>query len=252
MTMNEDLSILSRTAYPADITLRYGEHADQIADIRYGSRGSKLPLLVLIHGGFWKPEYDRAHVEAMSCALAETGWTTLTLEYRRVSGAPDVTLDDVATALKVLPTLVPQHNGNLVLIGHSAGGHLVLWAGSQCADADADRHVQGVLALAPAADLQMAHALHLGDGAVQRFLGQDSAQRADVDPMCLAAPSMAVTVLQGEADAIVPPEVAASYCAKFPTTHLVSLPDCGHFALIDPASTAWDSVLRELQFLKKT
>jgi len=52
--MSEDLSILSRTANPPDATLAYGEHADQVADIRYGARGSDLPLLVLIHGGFWK------------------------------------------------------------------------------------------------------------------------------------------------------------------------------------------------------
>ncbi len=59
--MPEDLSILTRTANPPEVTIRYGDEPDQIADIRYGTRGSDLPLLVLIHGGFWKPEYDRAH-----------------------------------------------------------------------------------------------------------------------------------------------------------------------------------------------
>lgn len=241
--MSEDLSILSRTANPPDLSLSYGDHVDQIADIRYGSKGSELPLLVFIHGGFWKPEYDRAHAEAMSCALAEAGWTTLTLEYRRVSGAPDVTLDDVTTALKVLPAQVKQHNGQVILAGHSAGGHLVLWAAVRCAELG----LQAVLALAPAADLQMAHALNLGEGAVLRFLGQDPVQRADVNPMCLPAPSVAVTILQGDDDEIVPPAVAASYCAAFPNTRLVPLADCGHFALIDPATAAWEVVLRELR-----
>lgn len=243
--MSEDLSILSRTATPPDVTLRYGDHRDQVADIRYGSKGSELPLLVFIHGGFWKPEYDRAHAEAMSCALAEAGWTTLTLEYRRVSGTPDVSLDDVVSALRLLPAQVQQHNGQVILAGHSAGGHLVLWAAVQ----SAQPCLRGVLALAPAADLQMAHALRLGEGAVQRFLGQDPAQRTDVNPMHLPAPSMAVTILQGDDDEIVPPSVAASYCAAFPHTRLVSLPDCGHFALIDPATMAWAFVIRELQSL---
>lgn len=243
--MSEDLSILSRTATPPDLSLAYGDHADQIADIRYGSNGSELPLLVLIHGGFWKPEYDRAHAEAMSCALAEAGWTTLTLEYRRVSGQPDVTLDDVAKALEVLPAQVHSHNGQVILVGHSAGGHLVLWAAVQSAHPG----LGGVLALAPAADLQMAHALDLGEGAVQRFLGQDPVHRPDVNPMCLAAPSMAVTILQGDDDEIVPPRVAASYCAAFPATRLVSLPACGHFALIDPATAAWSTVVAELRAL---
>ena len=247
--MSEDLSILSRTANPPDLSLSYGDHADQVADIRYGSAGSELPLLVLVHGGFWKPEYDRAHAEAMSSALAEAGWTTLTLEYRRVSGDPDVTLDDVANALATLPKQVQQHNGRVILIGHSAGGHLVLWAAARCAELGLPLALQGVLALAPAADLQIAHAMDLGDGAVQRFLGQDPTHRADVNPMCLATPAVAVSILQGEDDEIVPPAVAASYCEAFPNTRLVSLPDCGHFALIDPATAAWKTVLSELRLL---
>jgi acetyl esterase/lipase len=243
ITMSEDLSILSRTANLPDLTLSYGDQADQIADIRYGNKGSELPLLVLIHGGFWKPEYDRAHAEAMSSALAEAGWTTLTLEYRRVSGQPDLTLDDIATALKCLPTKVSRHNGRVILIGHSAGGHLALWAAVQ----DTKPELQGVLALAPAADLQLAHALDLGDGAVQRFLGKDPANRIDINPLFLSAPTIAVTILQGDDDAIVPPTVAASYCAAFPATRLVSLPHCGHFALIDPATEAWNHVLHALR-----
>jgi acetyl esterase/lipase len=241
--MSEDLSILSRTANPPDLSLRYGDQADQIADIRYGGKGSELPLLVVIHGGFWKPEYDRAHAAAMSYALAEAGWTTLTLEYRRVSGDPDVTLDDIATALKVLPARVQRHNGRVILIGHSAGGHLALWAAVQSAKLE----LHGILALAPAADLQMAYALDLGDGAVQRFLGQDPVYRSDINPMALPAPAIAVTILQGDDDEIVPPAIATSYCAAFPATRLVSLPHCGHFALIDPATEAWNQVLHELR-----
>ena len=68
--MEEDLSVLTRKANPPDLTVAYGSEPDQIADIRYGKRGAQLPLVVLIHGGFWKPEYDREHTEAMSSALA--------------------------------------------------------------------------------------------------------------------------------------------------------------------------------------
>jgi len=249
--MSEDLSILTRTANPPDATLAYGNEADQIADIRYGKRGSDLALLVLIHGGFWKPEYDRAHAEAMSCALAEAGWTTLTLEYRRVSGAPDVTLDDVMTALEVLPAQVQRHHGEVILIGHSAGGHLVLWAAARCTQMDLPVAIQGVLALAPAADLEMAHEMNLGDGAVERFLGQTPSHRPDINPMLLPAPSTAVTILQGSADEIVPSALAVSYCNAFPNTRLVQLADSGHFALIDPVSTAWSSVVLELERLEK-
>lgn len=246
--MSEDLSVLTRTGNAPDLTLSYGDEPDQVADIRYGRRGSELPLLVLIHGGFWKPEYDRTHTEAMSSALAEAGWTCLSLEYRRVSGEPDVTHKDIASALATLPVRVERHNGQVVLIGHSAGGHLALWAAATCAC----HGLQAVLALAPAADLQLAHALNLGDGAVQRFLGEDPLNRPDLNPMTLPAPTVAVTLVQGEDDLIVPPAVAESYCAAFPNTRMVQLSDSGHFALIDPASRAWERILNELMLCSQT
>jgi acetyl esterase/lipase len=240
--MTEDLSVLTRKAQPADLTIRYGSDPDQVADIRYGLRGAQLPIVVLIHGGFWKPEYDREHVEAMSSALAAAGWTVMTPEYRRISGNPDATLDDITAALEAVPAIAAPGNGKMLLIGHSAGGHLALWA----AATRATPLLQGVVALAPAADLRLAHALQLGDGAVQRFLGTDPVDRPDADPMRLPAPTVAVTIVQGSLDEVVPPAVPASYCAAFPATRLVQLPDCGHFAVIDPLSSAWPVVLNEL------
>ncbi len=219
--MAEDLSILTRKANPPDLTVAYGSGPDQVGDVRYGQCGAQRPLVVLIHGGFWKPKYDRAHAEAMSSALAAAGWTVLTLEYRRIPGQPDATLQDIAVALETLPTMVDQHNGKLLLMGHSAGGHLVLWAAVTCATPV----LQGVVALAPAADLRLAHMLHLGDGAVRGFLGTDPDMRPDADPLQLPAPA---------------------YCAAFPKTRLVQLPDTGHFAVIDPLSSAWPTVVEEL------
>lgn len=244
--MTEDLSVLTRRANPPDATLSYGPDPDQVADVRYAHRGEQRPLVVLIHGGFWKPEYDRAHAEAMSTALMEAGWTVLTLEYRRIPGSPDATLQDVATAIATLPARVDRQSGTVLLIGHSAGGHLALWAA-----AAAPNGVGGVVALAPAADLQLAHALGLGDGAVARFLGTDPAARPDADPRQLPPPAAPVTIIQGEADAIVPPALARSYGSACPAARLVLLPDTGHFAVIDPASAAWPTVVAELERLSR-
>ncbi len=238
----EDLSVLTRTANPPDLTIAYGSDPDQVADLRHGQRGAQLPIVVLIHGGFWKPQYDRAHAEAISSALATEGWTVLTLEYRRIPGNADATLQDIAAAMEAVRTMAAPHNGKILLVGHSAGGHLALWAAVKCASP----MLQGVLALAPAADLCLAHALQLGDGAVRNFLGTDPTERPEVDPMQLPAPTAAVTIIQGGADDIVPPAVAHSYCAAFPATRLVQLPDCGHFAVIDPLSPAWPVVIAEL------
>lgn len=243
--MAEDLSILALRANPPDTTVAYGTEPDQVGDIRYGRIGDRLPLVVLVHGGFWKPQYDKEHLEAMSSALAAVGWTALTLEYRRIPGQPDATLQDIASALQLLPPVVEQQNGKILLLGHSAGGHLVLWAAAHCVTSA----LQGVLALAPAVDLRLSDTLHLGDGAVQRFLGTVPGQRPDVDPMRLPAPAVAVTIVQGGADEVVPPAVAKSYCSSFPSTRLVQLPNTGHFALIDPRSTDWPVVVGELDRL---
>ncbi len=241
----EDLSILTRKANPPDATVAYGRTPDQVGDIRYGRHAARLPLVILIHGGFWKPEYDGAHVEAMSSALAAAGWTALTLEYRRIPGQPDATLQDIASAIKTLPRIVEQHNGKMLLIGHSAGGHLALWAAVK----GATSALQGILALAPAADLRLADRLQLGDGAVRRFLGTAPDERPDIDPMQLPAPGVAVTIVQGSADEVVPLAVAVSYCAAFPKTRLVQLANTGHFALIDPRSSAWPTVVEEVRRL---
>ncbi len=243
--MVEDSSILSLKGSPPDLTMAYGSEPDQVADIRYGKHGDALPLVVLIHGGFWKPAYDRAHLEAMSTALAAAGWTVLTVEYRRIPGKPDATLQDITTALQSLPEKVKHHNGKIVLIGHSAGGHLALWAAAQ----GIFPALQGVVALAPVADLRLADKLQLGGDAVRRFLGADPKERPDVDPMQLPAPTVAVTIIQGNNDDEVPSTVAVSYHAIFPNTHLVSLPDTDHYALIDPRSSAWQTVLDALRKL---
>jgi len=243
--MSEDLSILTRAAAPADQTLSYGTHPDQVADLRQGARGAQLPLVVVVHGGFWKPAYDRSHAQAMSAALAVAGWSVLTLEYRRIPGQPQATVQDIASALTTLVPQVAPHNGEVLLIGHSAGGHLVLWA----AAALALPTLRGVVALAPAADLRLAHGLQLGSGAVQSFLGSDPESQPTLDPMNLRAPAIPVTIIQGDDDEVVPPAVAKSYCKAFPDTRLVALPGVGHFALIDPLTPAWSAVLEALQTL---
>ena len=243
--MAEDLSILTRKARSPDRTVSFGTTPDQVADIWHGLHGARLPLVVMVHGGFWKPQYDRTHTQVMASALADTGWTVLTPEYRRIPGNPDATFQDITTALQTLPAIVQQHNGQVVLMGHSAGGHLVLWAAATLALPA----LQGVVALAPAANLRLAHGLGLGDGAVQRFLGADPQERPDADPMQLPAPAVAVTIVQGDDDQVVPPVVPQSYRDAFPQTRLVGLPGAGHFALIDPAQPAWRVVVDELQKL---
>lgn len=242
--MVEDTSVLTRSSAAPDTTVAYGEGADELADVRYAKNSpGQRPLIIIIHGGFWRPIYDRTHTGPMSTALAEAGWTVASIEYRRIPGNPDVTLQDVSRAVERLPSLVGRHNGKAVLMGHSAGGHLALWAGAT----SASRDLVGIVALAPVADLRLAERLNLGDGAVGLFLGTRAELRPDIDPQLLRDPAAAVTIVHGDSDDTVAVEVARSYAAAHPRTRFVPLPGIGHFAVIDPLSAAWGSVLSELR-----
>ncbi len=235
---DEDRSILTLPAPGPDLELRYDEHPDAVVEVRSGGPGGgQRPLLVLVHGGFWRPAYDRAHLRPLSAALAGAGWTTAAVEYRRVPGRPDDPVDDVLAALGSLPGapgLRGLHDGRLVLVGHSAGGHLVLLAASD----PRSPALAGVVALAPVADLGMADRMALDGDAVRAYLGGPAAGRPDLDPVRRPPPSAPVTLVHGTGDAVVPPALSRSYLAAHPAARLVEV-EGGHFAVIDPRSTAW-------------
>ena len=246
--MPEDRSILTRPASGPDEVVAYGAGADQIADVRHGGeRAAQRPLVVLIHGGFWRPGTDRTHTGPMALALAQAGWTVAAIEYRRVPGRPGLMVDDVALSLQVLRRRIAQQDKRVLAMGHSAGGHLTLWAASTRPIPE----LHGALALAPVADLQLAHALKLGEGATLAFLGEEPARHAALDPTRMPGPAIGVTLIHGDADEVVPVSLSESYVAAHQRARLVKLRGAGHFAVIDPQTGAWPEVVRELERLAR-
>jgi acetyl esterase/lipase len=244
---HEDESVLTRESRPPDQVVAYGAHPDHVADVRFGgARAHERPLVVIFHGGFWRPRYDRAHTGPMAAAIADAGWTVASVEYRRVPGEPEATLEDASAALALLPSKIECHDGRIVAIGHSAGGQIVLWL----ATARATRALAGVLALAPVADLKLAQAMNLGDGAVLAFLGADAATRSDVDPERLPSPKIPVTIVHGDRDDTVPIEISDSYVDAHRATRLVRVAG-GHYAPIDPRSAVWPTVIDALDRLSR-
>jgi acetyl esterase/lipase len=241
----DDRSVLARPARMPDEVVRYGDLAEHIADVRFGKdTATRRPLIILIHGGFWRPAFDRMHTGPMAVAIVDAGWTVASIEYRRIPGNPDATFDDVGSAISKVPSLVKRHNGKAIVIGHSAGGHLTLWAAVKCASS-----LIGALALGPAADLQYGYDHAIGSGAVLAFLGVPPAERSDVDPCVMASPQIATTIIHGLQDVIAPIAMAENYQLQHPNTRVVRLDQCGHFAVIDPLSTAWPHVIEELNRL---
>lgn len=235
----EDRSVLTRAAPEPDEVRTYGDDRDQLVEIYHGGTGAaRRPVICLIHGGFWRPAYDRTHLRPLASALREEGRTVVSVEYRRSPGDPDASTADVRAAL----LLAAEVGDAIVVAGHSAGGHLALWA---AASAPPPGLVASV-ALAPVADLVAAHRAGLGDGAVAAFLGVDPDSRPDLDPLRLRPDGSALTIVHGERDTIVPPAQAHRFAEAHPGTEVVVVPGTGHFALIDPLSPAWPVVRSRL------
>lgn len=195
----------------------------------------------MIHGGFWRTQYDRSHVAPLCDAFAQLGYAAAAIEYSRTPGSPDATVNDVAAALRwidVCDEFAGIRAAGGVLVGHSAGGHLALWAASTV---DV-RWRRATIALAPLADLVAAEQAHLDADGVVAFLGASATQRPDLDPLQLSDPPRPVHLVHGTSDEIVPISQSEAYAAAHPSASLHPLGGVDHFALIDPRSDAWRSV----------
>lgn len=262
MTTDDPAGVLTRPAPEPDRSLRYGDHPDQVIDLRLppASSGVHRPVVVVVHGGFWRARYDRRHAGPQAAALAGLGYVVAVPEYRRVGqegGGWPGTFEDTAMWCTAIPGLVRDEIGDLadldriVLVGHSAGGHLALWAASR----QPPMRVRGVVSLAGVCDLALAATLRLGDGATQDLMGGEPAEvperYARADPAAMLPIGVPVTLVHGEADGNVPLHVSRRYAerARSDDVRLVELTAVGHFELIDPLSTAWPAVVEAIRHL---
>jgi acetyl esterase/lipase len=242
--------ILSLPPSAAHHRVPYGSEKSQFIDFRFPFSAGADAVVIMIHGGFWRQRYDLTHAGHLCAAITACGFTTANIEYRRVGepgGGWPGTLDDIEAALDG----VHRYCGNdkpAIVIGHSAGGHLALWAATR------RQNLTAVIALAPVACLRTAWQQRLGDGAVADLLG--GPPDAVPERYRSACPSQHSTpvprvLIHGTADDIVPLSVSRDYVtARSVEAHLVrlvELPGADHFDLIDPRSASWKTVLAELE-----
>jgi acetyl esterase/lipase len=245
--MPED--ILSRTPPPADRRLAYGTDENQFLDLRLPKGKGPHPVVLNLHGGFWRSRYDLGHAGELCAALTKKGIATCNLEYRRVGnagGAWPGTFDDVLAGFRHLSKIAPDHGLDLtrvVVTGHSAGGHLALWLAARQAPG-----LRGVVPLAAVSDLRQAWELHLSNDAVVGLLGgtpkEVEEHYAEASPIEIAIP-VPQRLIHGAEDEIVPIAMSRAYLAKKKASEdvrLIEPPQCDHFDLIDPRSKAWPRV----------
>lgn len=250
--MSED--ILGLPPPPADKRITYGSDPNQCIDLRLSPRknGGPAPLVINVHGGFWRAKYDRAHAGHLCAALTTKGIASANVEYRRVGddgGGWPGSLTDVRAAYHFLLENAPRYSfdrNRVVVMGHSAGAQLALWLAAH------ETHLTSVVSLAGCVDLQRAYELHLSNDAVVEFLRGTPSDVADhyrdADPMRLSIPHAKQWLIHGSADDTVPPAFSRDYVAtklKPPhkeDVHLVEIAGADHFDLIDPRSRAWTQV----------
>ena len=268
---------------PADHRIQYGSGPLQFGDLRLPKTSGRHPVAVVIHGGCWKSRLgdliaDLQNTAALSSVLTSVGIATWNIEYRRIDnpgGGWTGTFEDVANAidyLRVLAKSYPLDLKRVVIIGHSAGGHLVAWA--------AARHrlpeqsplfskkplgVVGVVNLAGPADLESFLPIQnqvCGGPVVTNLIGGSPSEVPDryreASPSNLLPLGVKQVLINGAQDKIVPPELGKKYeeKAKGDDVRFIAVENAAHFEVIAPGSIAWpkveEAVLSMLKLRKET
>lgn len=249
-------SILDLVPPKADSRVYYGSNPLQFMDVWSPNVGKPWPVVMNIHGGFWRAAYDLAHAGHFCAALSAEGFCTANVEYRRAGnpgGGWPGTLDDIRSAYGYL-----QHHAQelgcdperLVVTGHSAGGHLAVCLASH------EQSLKGVVPLAGVLDLEAAYNLHLSKDAVVEFLGGTPKQIPDrylaASPMHQSVKARQV-VITGTDDDTVPAELSRRYVATKKAVgedvELVEIPGADHMDVIDPRSGAFGMIAQVIRKL---
>jgi acetyl esterase/lipase len=255
----------------------YGPAPTGFAELRLPSGGGPHPVVITIHGGFWRARYGLDLMDRLGDDLAARGIATWNIEYRRVGepgGGFPGTLIDVATAAERLRAVAADRAldlGRVITLGHSAGGHLALWlaarrrlpvgalgTGDMAALTGPDTlPLVGAISQAGVADLTAGWEQGLGNGAVRDFIGggpdEFPERYAVTDPARSLPLGVPQALVHGLRDDVVPPGISERYLAAATDAgddiRLRAIPDADHMAVIDPATPAWAVIVEEARRL---
>lgn len=248
----------------------YGPHRDQWGELFLpDGAGPGTPprgIVVVIHGGYWREQWTAELGVPASQDLAEHGYAVWNLEYRRASGGGKkgdggwpATFRDVAMGVDHLANIADAKGGVLdpgsaVALGHSAGGHLAVWAAGRAAQAartGGERPavpLVGAVSQAGVLDLSAAHRLRLSDDAVVNLMGGPESALPDeyaaADPMRRLPTGVPVFAVHSHDDDAVPFALSEAYVAAAreagdPAELHETTGD--HFALITPEEEAYET-----------
>jgi acetyl esterase/lipase len=266
------MDVLSAVPPPADHRISYGTNEFQFGELWLPINAERrpVPLVVFVHGGWWKSEYDLTHASHLCAALKAAGVATWSIEYRRVGstgGGWPTTFLDVAAGCDYVTTLAksfPVDLNRILAMGHSAGGHLAFWLGGRHHVPEASLiymprpkvGLRGVIALAGAVDLRLtcdlsgsfrfAHDKH----EVYNLMGGSPAEFQDryraASPGDLLPLGLPQVLIQGSEDDQIPPELPGRWAElarqQGDTVTVTMIPLANHLDVVDPQSKAWATV----------
>ncbi|HEU5400982.1 MAG TPA: alpha/beta hydrolase [Terriglobales bacterium] len=261
-------------AESADYRLHYGQNANQFGDLRIPAQPGPHPVVVLVHGGCWKAQYATLRdLAPMGDALKKNGIATWNIEYRRLgqagAGWPGTYLD-VGNAIDHLRRIAPKYNLDLrriVVVGHSAGGHLAIWSATR-------QHIspksplylpkplpiRGIVNLAGTVDMTQ-NINHMEseckDAVVTGMLGGSPESVPDrykqVSANVMLPLGIPQVLIWGERDNFIPRPLAEEYVRAAKQagdrTQLILVPSVGHFETASPTSSAWPIVRNAIRSL---
>ncbi len=248
----------------------YGRHRSQRAELHLPRGRGPHPVMITIHGGSWTARYGKIVMRGLAGDLLRRGWAVWNIEYRRLGngGGWPATFEDVAAAIDLLPELdAPLDLQRVSVLGHSAGGHLALWAASRdrlpatapgalpSSGGGTRVQLRQAIAQAGVCDLAGAYGRWRGGAAGALMGGSPSEfpERYDIgDPLRLAPPSVPVLLVHGIADETVSVSLSRSYAQaareRGGEVELVEIDGSPgrHRAHIDPRGIAWAAVTQRL------
>lgn len=248
-----------------DARIDYGPAPSQVVELFLPKGGGPHPVVVLLHGGCWLKDYEGLpQTSGVAADLARRGLAVWNVEYRRLgepgAGYPG-TFQDVAAAVDRIRAeaarfgLDPQR---VVAAGHSAGGHLALWAAARHRLPPASPlhspdplPIRAVVSLGGVGDLraqQQALPLACGKDTIRDLISIGAREEpfADTSPGELLPTGVKVVMVHGVYDHVLPPYSGRDYAlrarAAGDAAEVVAIPDAGHFDLVIPTTPAWQVV----------
>lgn len=260
---------MAQTRIQPTVQIAYGSAPAQVIELFLPKGRGPHPVVVLIHGGCFLAKFEGlAQTSGIAGDLARRGYAVWNVEYRKLgepgAGYPG-TFQDVAAAVDRIRVEAPRYHldtRRVIAVGHSAGGHLALWAAGRGRlptnsplRTDDPLKISAVVALAGIGDLKgqdRAFAIPCGDDTLERLIDISGRAKpyADTFPAELLPMGTRAVMVHGAYDHVLPPYIGRDYTmlarAAGDPAEVMTLPNAGHFDLVIATTPAWKAVVRTI------